>query len=71
MTLEELHNKLIRLEEAFEFQDVTIDTLNQVIIDQQKQIDALTLEVEKLRQMLTNIATDSDSNELEPPPPHY
>ncbi len=71
MTLEELHNKLIRLEESFEFQDSTIDSLNKVIIDQQKQIDSLELEVGKLGQMLSSLTTDIGSNEPEPPPPHY
>lgn len=68
---DELQKRLFRLEESFEFQDATIETLNQVIIDQQKQIERLELEVEKLKGQLSTMATDNGDNTPEPPPPHY
>lgn len=67
----ELQERLFRLEESFEFQDATIDDLNQVIIDQQKQIDKLELDIEKLKSQLATMATDGAENTPEPPPPHY
>ncbi len=68
---DELQKRLFRLEESFEFQDATIETLNQVIIDQQKQIDNLELEIEKLKSQLSTMVTDNGENTPEPPPPHY
>ena len=60
-----------RLEEEFEFQDATIATLNQVIIDQQQQIDALFLELEKLKHALVAMGTGAEDQGPDPLPPHY
>ena len=67
-----MEEKLIDLESRIAFQDQTIDTLNQVVTQQQSQLDNLTEEVEQLRGRLKALAPSPlDSNEPEPPPPHY
>jgi len=68
----ELENDITDLQIRLTHQESTLDELNQVIIDQQKAIDQLTLSVtqlnERMRSMAdSNIAHQSD----ETPPPHY
>ncbi len=60
------------LEEKFEYQDNTIDALNDVIIDQQNQITKLEERLNRLESMLLNIHTEAAiPGGEEPPPPHY
>ncbi len=58
------------LEEKFEYQDQTIDALNDVIIEQQAQINALEDNLLKLRDMLSTNTMQGDYGG-EPHPPHY
>ena len=67
----ELAQRLDRLEESFEFQDNTIEALNQVVIAQQNQIDELEHSIEKLKQALLTANTEPGEQTPEPPPPHY
>ncbi len=67
----DLEQRLYRLEESFEFQDNTIEALNQVIIAQQKQIDELEHSIEKLKHVLSTANTEPGEQSPEPPPPHY
>lgn len=62
--------RLQRLEESFEFQDATIDDLSNMIIDQQKQIDALVTDIARLQAALSSV-TESGEAMPDPPPPHY
>ena len=67
-----MDQKLEELETRLAFQDQEISVLNNVIIDQQKQIDLLS---DKIR-MLDDKMKDMKSPQLmpeseEPPPPHY
>ncbi|MBR1191849.1 SlyX family protein [Bradyrhizobium sp. AUGA SZCCT0169] len=58
------------LEMRLTFQDVTIETLNQTITEQWKQIDALTRQLAELKERLQ----DAESNITGPVnerPPHY
>ena len=57
------------LEEKFEYQDQTIETLNDVIIGQQRQISSLEEALVKLHTLLA--ANMVQSEQKEPPPPHY
>lgn len=63
-----LNNRINNLEEKFEYQDQTIDTLNDVIIDQQSQITRLTEQINRIESVLLNIKDDQGQD---PPPPHY
>lgn len=66
---EETSRRLKLLEEKFEYQDQTIETLNDVIIEQQRQINALEENLAKLRTLLsTNLVQGGKDDPL---PPHY
>ena len=67
----ELVQRLDRIEESFEFQDNTIETLSQVLIAQQKQIDELEESIEKLQQALSTANSEPGDQMPDPPPPHY
>ena len=67
---DEYSDRLRVLEEKFEYQEQTIDSLNDVIIDQQKQLALLTDQVHNLRSQLAATQEDNSEGE-EPPPPHY
>ncbi len=69
-TLDDINNRIQILEEKFEYQERTIDALNDVIIEQQTQINSLEDQVSRLQALLTAIE-DSPSGGEDPPPPHY
>jgi SlyX protein len=69
-TMNEMNDRLQVLEEKFEYQDRTIDALNQVIIEQQSQLNSIEDQILRLRALLSTIE-DSPSGGEEPPPPHY
>ncbi|MCA6125968.1 SlyX family protein [Bradyrhizobium sp. WSM 1704] len=65
-----LSERIDALEVRLTYQDETIETLNQTITAQWKQIDALTRQIAELRDRL------QDAERLAPgpanePPPHY
>lgn len=68
MTMDELQERLQVLEEKFEFQDQTIDALNDVIVDQQNQMAQLEEQVRRLDSMLLGLKEEQLED---PPPPHY
>lgn len=67
-----MNNDIIDLQTRLAFQDGLLEELNQVVIDQQKQIDRLEqrmasfkAQIESMQQMQLMRPGD------EPPPPHY
>ena len=60
------------LESRIAFQEDAIEALNQVIINQQKDIDRLERQVQRLEHMMSqgNEGVTGDPSK-EPPPPHY
>lgn len=72
-TPDDLSYRLQVLEEKFEYQERTIDTLNEVIIEQQTQINSLEEQILRLQALLSAIADNQHSGEGgdDPPPPHY
>lgn len=67
-----MEDRINDLESRIAFQDETIDVLNRTVMEQQQQLDVLTQQLEHLRDKLKALAPSPlDSNEPEPPPPHY
>ena len=72
MNFEELQNRIETLETRQAFQEDTIESLNDVIIQQQKDIEKLDLKIEILQERIKQAATShTEIAGEEPPPPHY
>jgi len=70
--VDDIANRLQLLEEKFEFQDSTIDALNEVIIDQQHQLEKLEEKIGNIEGLFLSLQGDpSTGGGEEPPPPHY
>ena len=65
-----LSERIDALEMRLTYQDETIETLNQTITAQWKQIDALTRQVAELRERLQEAETNAPGPANERPP-HY
>jgi SlyX protein len=65
-----LGERIDALEVRLSFQDETIETLNQTITAQWKQIDALTRQVAELKERLQD-AEGNASGPVNERPPHY
>ncbi len=70
MTLDDIDNRIQILEEKFEYQEQTIDALNDVIIEQQTQLNTLEDQINRLQSLFTAIEDRPGGGE-DPPPPHY
>lgn len=64
-------NRLIALEEKLEYQDYTVEKLNDVIVAQQKQIDKLEVELTRLQEKMEANHLELDQSGEESLPPHY
>ena len=72
MELDEIVNKIETLETRQAFQEDTVESLNKVIIQQQKDIDNLQMTIGVLQERIKQTAEAvSDGMTEEPPPPHY
>jgi uncharacterized coiled-coil protein SlyX len=69
-TSDALTRRLQILEENFLYQEKMIDTLNEVIIEQQTQLNSLHDDISRLQAILSTMQDHSD-NADDPPPPHY
>lgn len=67
----ELEQRLIELETRQAFQDDTLQTLNDVLVDQQRQIDRLQHQLNLLAARQEALQTQLDQEQPEPLPPHY
>ncbi|MFK4727629.1 SlyX protein [Bradyrhizobium niftali] len=65
-----LSERIDRLETRLAYQDDTIETLNQTITAQWKQIDALTRQIAQLNERLQEAETNAPGPANERPP-HY
>jgi len=68
--LNELSDRIDRLEARLMFQDDSIETLNQTITAQWQQIDVLTRQVASLGERLKEAEANAPAPSNEPPP-HY
>ncbi len=64
--------QIIELETRLAFQEQTIQELNGAMVDQQRQIDGLRSELQRLHDRVGALGTSAvaDTSE-ETPPPHY
>lgn len=70
---ESLEAKLSRLEILYTEQDYTIQTLNNMVAQQEREISRLNISVERLKVQLQSLKTDGPSD-IDPgfeKPPHY
>lgn len=67
---DEYNERLRILEEKFEYQEQTIDSLNEVIIEQQQQLADLSEQLNRLKLQLA-ASGDEQPKGQDPPPPHY
>jgi SlyX protein len=65
-----LGERIDALEMRLTYQDVTIETLNQTITEQWRQIDALTRQLAELKERLQEAESNAPGPANEPPP-HY
>ncbi len=70
-TTDRTDQRLTELEIKASFTEDLVEQLNQIIIRQQNQIDALVFEVQRLRQQLPDASTRMASNPRDELPPHY
>jgi len=68
MTAEERINEL-EMRQAF--QDDLIQTLNDIIVEQQRALDRMKLQIEELARRQAEIAVSQGATEDDAPPPHY
>jgi SlyX protein len=68
--LNELGDRIDRLEARLTFQDDTIEKLNQTITAQWREIDALTRQVASIGERLREAEANAPAPTYEPPP-HY
>lgn len=66
-----IEQRLIVLEEKLEYQDYTLEKLNEVMIFQQEQIDKLERKVVALHEKIEVNQLEVDKSGDEPLPPHY
>ena len=64
-------HRLTELEIKASFNEDLLDQLNQVVIRQQRQIDMLMREVERLRQQIPEAGSGGFSRAGDDLPPHY
>ena len=65
------NHRLTELEIKASFNEDMLDQLNQVVIRQQRQIDALVSEVGRLRQQIPETGSGGFSRAGDELPPHY
>ena len=68
MTLEAL---VTELESRLAFQDDTLLALNDVLVEQQRVVERLQLQMGALLKRYEEMVGQYESNEEEAPPPHY
>lgn len=66
-----LEMRIADLESRLAFQDDTIQTLNDVLVGQQRAVERLQLQLTALAKRQEELLSQFGSSEDEAPPPHY
>ena len=68
-------SEIVELQQQIAFQEQTIDTLNEVVSKQQKDLTRIDRALELLAQQMANLQQAADEGQGGPeanePPPHY
>jgi len=67
----DLQERVTDLESRLAFQDDTIDTLNGILVAQQRAVERLQLQMMALLKRQEEMGGQLESSEEEAPPPHY
>ncbi len=67
----EIEQRIADLEARLAFQDDTIQTLNDVLVAQQRSVERLQAQLGLLARRQEDIQSRIDGEEDEAPPPHY
>lgn len=67
----ELEQRLEELETRQAFQDDTVQTLSDVLYEQERQIERLQLQMQALLRRLDDLQGQVGVSEEDAPPPHY
>lgn len=62
--------RMLALEEKFAHQERMVDALNEVIIEQQAQLDAIEEHLRTIKGLVQTMSDQSPHGQ-DPPPPHY
>ncbi|MDD1967515.1 SlyX family protein [Pseudomonas sp. NPDC090203] len=66
-----LEERVMELESRLAFQDDTIQTLNDVLVAQQRSVERLQLQIAALIKRQAEMGGQFEAVEEEAPPPHY
>jgi SlyX protein len=68
-----LQSRLDKLEILYSEQDYTIQTLNELVAQQDREVARLTHNLEQLQQQLQTLRSElsGDTDSADQPPPHY
>ncbi len=71
MELERLSAELEDLQARYAFQEDTVQALNQVVAQQQRELDGLGKQCAELKQLLEQLLGEMDQLRPDEAPPHY
>lgn len=66
-----MSSKVEDLEIRLAFQEDALDTINKIVIDQQKEIDTLHSYIRILKEKISSVESSMPTPENDAPPPHY
>jgi len=67
----DLPDRVTDLESRLAFQDDTIETLNDILVAQQRAVERLQLQMTALLKRQEEMSGQFETSEEEAPPPHY
>ena len=67
----DLQDRVTDLESRLAFQDDTIETLNDILVTQQRAVERLQLQITALLKRQEEMSGQFETSEEEAPPPHY
>jgi len=69
--MDDLNDRLMKLEIMFMGQEDIVETLNNIVHQQQIKIDLLEKQLIQVAKKLAKAETVTEQETKEPPPPHY